>query len=144
MIVFSHLSSLCTGMYMCVYNYEDKINTLCYLAILSNFNFLESFSDQLFHSFFTLKNLLTYFWLCWVFIAAHRLQQLQLPGSRAQAQQFWCTGLAAPHHVGSSQTRDQTQVPRIGMQILTTGPPEESHAPFFLNDCTVFLGMPLD
>ena len=45
------------------------------------------------------------------------LQQLWLPGSRAQAQQLWCTGLVAPPHVGSSQTRDQTLVPCIGRQI---------------------------
>ena len=40
-------------------------------------------------------------------------------GSRAQAQQFWCTGLAAPRHVGFSQTRDQTCVPHIGRWIPT-------------------------
>ena len=32
-------------------------------------------------------------------------QQLWLVGSRAQAQQLWCTGLVALLHVGSSQTR---------------------------------------
>ena len=31
----------------------------------------------------------------------------------AQAQQLWHTGLAAPRHVGSSQTRARTHVPRI-------------------------------
>ena len=45
-------------------------------------------------------------------------QQLWLPGSRAQAQQLWCTGLAAPRHVGSSWIRDQTGVSCIGRQIL--------------------------
>ena len=84
-----------------------------YLTLILLF---ESFSDQLLHSFFTLKNVL--FWSCWVFAAAHRLWQLQLSGYRAQAQEFWCTGLAAPHHVGSSRTRDQTQVSCIGRQIL--------------------------
>ena len=34
----------------------------------------------------------------------------------AQAQQLWLTGPAAPRHVGSSQTRAQTRVPRIGRQ----------------------------
>ena len=34
----------------------------------------------------------------------HRLQQLQLPGSRAQAQQLWCMGLVAPWHVESSRS----------------------------------------
>ena len=36
----------------------------------------------------------------------------------AQAQQPWPTGLVAPQHVGSSQTRAQTHVPCIGRQIL--------------------------
>ena len=36
---------------------------------------------------------------------AHRPQQLWLVGSRAQAQQLWCTGPAAPRHAGSSRTR---------------------------------------
>ena len=45
-------------------------------------------------------------------------QQSWLAGSRAQAQQFQCTGLVALQHVGSSQTRAQTRVPCIGRQIL--------------------------
>ena len=36
----------------------------------------------------------------------------------AQAQQLWRTGLVAPRHVGSSQTRARTRVPCIGRQIL--------------------------
>ena len=40
-------------------------------------------------------------------------QQLWLAGSRAQAQQPWRTGLAAPRHVGSSRTRARTHVPPI-------------------------------
>ena len=40
----------------------------------------------------------------------------QAPG--AQAQQLWLTGVAAPRHVGSSQTRARTRVPRIGRQTL--------------------------
>ena len=39
-------------------------------------------------------------------------------GSRVQAQQPWCTGLAAPQHAGSPCTRDLTGVPCIGRQIL--------------------------
>ena len=35
-----------------------------------------------------------------------------------QAQQLWLTGLVAPRHVGSSQTRARTHVPCIGRQIL--------------------------
>ena len=34
----------------------------------------------------------------------------------AQAQQPWLTGLVAPQHVGSSQTRAQTRIPCIGRQ----------------------------
>ena len=41
-------------------------------------------------------------------------QQLQLTGSRAQAQQLWCTGPVAPRHAGSSRTRARTRVPCIG------------------------------
>ena len=41
-----------------------------------------------------------------------------LPGSRAQAQQLWRTGLVAPQHVGSSRTRPRTCVPCIGRWIL--------------------------
>ena len=36
----------------------------------------------------------------------------------AQAQELWLTGLVAPWHVGSSQTRARTRVPCIGRQIL--------------------------
>ena len=36
----------------------------------------------------------------------------------AQAQQLWLTGLAAPRHMGSSQTRARTRVPCIGRQTL--------------------------
>ena len=70
------------------------------------------------------------FWLCWVF-AVHRLSLtamsrscslvvvpglllLQSTGSRA-----WLTGLVAPRHVGSSQTRDGTCVPNIGRRLWT-------------------------
>ena len=84
------------------------------------------------------------FSLCWVFVAAHRLSlvvtvgghsrvaeraslcgglllQSSGPGyagSRAQAQQLWCTSLAAPQHADSSRTRDRTCVPCIGRWIL--------------------------
>ena len=36
----------------------------------------------------------------------------------AQAQQLLLTGLVAPRHVGSSQTRARTSVPCTGRQIL--------------------------
>ena len=34
------------------------------------------------------------------------------------AQQLWRTGLVAPWHMGSSQTRDRTRVPCVGRWIL--------------------------
>ena len=45
-------------------------------------------------------------------------QQLWLAGCRMQSQQLWHTGLVAPRHVGSSQTRDRTCVPCIGRRFL--------------------------
>ena len=51
-------------------------------------------------------------------LQARGLQQLWHAGSRAQAQQLWRTGLVAPRHVGSSQTRARTRVPCIGRHIL--------------------------
>ena len=36
----------------------------------------------------------------------------------AQASVGMCSGLVAPSHVGSSQTRDRTRVPCIGRRIL--------------------------
>ena len=47
-----------------------------------------------------------------------RAQQLYLTGSRVQAQQLWHTGLVAPRHVGSSQTRARTCVSCVGRRIL--------------------------
>ena len=42
----------------------------------------------------------------------------QVLGSGAQAQYLWRTGLVAPRHLGSSQTRDWTCVSCIGRWIL--------------------------
>ena len=57
--------------------------------------------------------------------SAHRLSscgmwawQLWFPGSRGQAQQFCCLGLAVPQQVGSSQIRDRTYISYIGRQIF--------------------------
>ena len=60
-------------------------------------------------------------------LLTHGPQQLWLAGSRAQAQQLWHTGLAAPRHVGSSRTRAQTHVPCIGRQILNHCATREAH-----------------
>ena len=91
---------------------------------------------------------LFFFWLHWVLVAARRLSLvavsrgysllrcvgfslrwfllLQSMGSRhagfsscsTRAQYLWLTGLVAPRHVGSSQTRTRTRVPCIGRRIL--------------------------
>ena len=45
----------------------------------------------------------------------------------AQTQQLWLTGLVAPRHVGSSQTRARTRVPRISRQTLISC---SSYTPF--------------
>ena len=84
--------------------------------------------------------LFIYLWQCWVFVFCARAFSscgkwgplliavrgpLTIAASRcgaqapdAQAQQLWLTGLVAPRHVGSSQTRARTRVPCIGRQIL--------------------------
>lgn len=89
-----------------------------------------------------------YFWLCWVYIAAlafssggewgllsscsarasHRsgfsccgaqaLGSWASVAASVQAQQLLFSGLAAPRHVGSSLSRDQTRVSCTGKQIL--------------------------
>ena len=56
-----------------------------------------------------------------------------IPGSRAQTQQLWLTGLAAPRRVGSSRTRDRTHDPGVGRGFLSTAPiPELLFKPPFL------------
>ena len=46
------------------------------------------------------------------------------PGARAQL--MWLMGLAAPQHVGSFWTRDQTFPPALAGRHSTTGPPGKS------------------
>ena len=48
---------------------------------------------------------------------------LQLPGSKVQAQWLWHTGLAAPQHAESSQTRDQTTPLMSAVRFFITEPP---------------------
>ena len=69
-------------------------------------------------------------------VVARGLQQLWLVGSRAEAQQLWCTGLVAPRHVGSSRTRARTVSPCIGRRILNHCATREAPKfPFFLSCC---------
>ena len=49
----------------------------------------------------------------------------------AQAQQLWLTGLVAPWHVGSSQTRTRTRVSCIGRQILNHCATREARSLYF-------------
>ena len=98
------------------------------------FFFLKDFLIYLFIYLFI------YFWLCWVFGSCEGFLQLRQVGATlhhgarashhrglsccgaqapdAQTQQLWLTGLVAPRHVGSSQTRARTRIPCIGRQIL--------------------------
>ena len=55
-----------------------------------------------------------------------RAQLVWLTGSRAQAQQLWCTGLVAPRHVGSFGTRARTRIPCMAGRFLTTVSPGKS------------------
>ena len=64
-------------------------------------------------------------------VAEHGLQAqasvVVARGSRAQTQQLWRTGLGAPWHVGSSQTRARTASPTLAGGLLTTVPPGKPH-----------------
>ena len=105
-----------------------------------------------------------YFWLRWIFVAAHGLSLvmesggyaslqcagfslwwlllLQSTGSRrtgfsscgTQSQYLWCTGLFAPWHVGSSRTRARACVPCIGRRILNHCTPREVPLVFILDE----------
>ena len=118
----------------------------CTGPLCSNVFVVKLFGGSACHLFIYL--FIFYFWLCWVFgscegflllrqagatlhrgagTALHRGARAPLhrgPSRRgaqapdAQAQQSWLTGPAAPRHVGSSQTRARTRVPRISRQIL--------------------------
>ena len=57
----------------------------------------------------------------------------------AQAQQLWLTGLVAPRHVGSSETRARTRVPRIVRQILNHCASREAPLLLFLSSHLEFL-----
>ena len=58
------------------------------------------------------------------------LQQLWLSGSRAQAQQLWCTGLVVPRHVVSSRPGIEPMSPALAGGFLTTVPPGKSFSLF--------------
>ena len=63
----------------------------------------------------------------------HRLQGAQASSSCSmRAQQLWLRGLAAPWHVGSSQSRDQTCVPLLSGGFLTIGPPGKPKIAYIL------------
>ena len=109
---------------------------LWYLTVLFNFIYL-----------------FIYLWLCWVFISVQGLSLvaasgdhsssrcaglslsrpflLRSTGSRCEGSALWLTGLVAPWHVGSSQTRARTRVPCIGRQTLNHCATREAHCSFF-------------
>ena len=65
--------------------------------------------------------LILFLWQHCAFVAAGRLSPAEESGGYSLLSTgllLWCTGLAAPRHVGSSWTRVQTCVPCIGRQIL--------------------------
>ena len=55
--------------------------------------------------------------------SSHGLQELQLPGSGAQAQEVLCVGLVAPLHAASSQSRDRIHFSSLAGGYFTTEPP---------------------
>ena len=59
----------------------------------------------------------------------------------AQAQQLWLTGLVAPRHVGSSQTRARTHVPCTGRQILNHCATREAPPSFLKQRVPLFRGL---
>ena len=90
------------------------------------------------------------FFLCWSLLLqrtgsrALRLQELQFLGSRAQAQELWCTRLGVPRHVRSSRIRGQICVSWIGRQILYHWATREALRSFLnqiqaARSCTSFL-----
>ena len=117
---------------------EAVSGAFAFLSFFKGFFFFFLNVDHFFKKYY----LFIYVWLLWVFIAALAflslrgagrkhcggfsccgtqplgLQQLRLPGSRAQVQQLRLPGLVAPRHVGSSLTGDRTHVPCIGRQTL--------------------------
>ena len=103
--------------------------------------------------FLKLINLFIYFWLCWVFVSVRGLSLVAASGgqsssrctglspsrplllrstsSRRTGSAVWLTGLVAPGHVGSSQTRARTRVPCIGRQTLNHCATREALSPLF-------------
>ena len=63
--------------------------------------------------------------------AALWAQQLQLPGSRAEAQNLWHSGLAALRHVGSSQFRMEPVSSALLDGFFTTEPPGKPYFEHF-------------
>ena len=59
----------------------------------------------------------------------------------ARAQYLWLTGLVAPRHVGSSQTRARTRVPCTGRQTLNYCTTREAPCCFFYQNW-IFLNNP--
>ena len=81
--------------------------------------------------FFLTKN--GYLWMCWVFVAVHRLSSWSSWALERRLSSCGAPGLAAPWHVGSSRSRDQTQVPCIHRRILNHWTTKKVHNLKFSN-----------
>ena len=88
----------------------------------------------------TLSVCLFIYWLCWVFVAAHRLS---LVAETEGYSSLWYTGLGtgfsslglvAPWHVEASWTRDQTPAPCTGRHVLIHCTATEVSIKDFSND----------
>ena len=114
----------------------------CQKGAAQGLNFIRHLGpDSFFFLTFFFLIYLFYLWLCWVFVSVRGLSLVAASGGHsssrcvglslyrglsccgaqapdAQAQQLWLTGLVAPRHVGSSQTRARTRVLCISRQIL--------------------------
>ena len=139
-------------LYTCGYFLGYELNNMwydLYFPLIPNLAELAFFKKK--------KNIiyLFYFWLHWVFVAAHGLPLVVVSGGyssllcmgfslwwlpccpRAQAlgfsscstwaQKLWPTGLVAPRQVRPSRARDRTCVPlHSKLRVLTTGSPGKS------------------
>ena len=105
--------AVCSGRLLATYSRGQQVKDVRGSGLI----FLFFFSQDLFIYF----TYFIYFWLCWVFIAMCRLLAAvaSLPvENRLQSTRSVVMGLVALRHVGYSQTRDRSCVPRIGKQFL--------------------------
>ena len=71
-------------------------------------------------------------------LQARRLSSCGLRALECRLSSWWCMGLVAPWHVGSSWTRARTCVPCIGRRILNHSTTKEAQG-FFVCFCFLLL-----